>query len=231
MPCDSLWVLIAHFCFCSQSLSGREASTGWCGHVVMHAYQKVCLNVITSWLSEALGSPVIFLSLWKPEERGWLDSLLTIKVSDEHKATKPGGIKYRLPGSILTVTSWLVSPLNEGSKHLCHTHPHLLWLVTNWSSTLSMFLLQLKVGDLRELVCERLYCTKTYSKHIRIYIWYKLFINHQLGKYYLLSRMEIIGIKNNQYVNCGSGMWAQTSLTLESLIFRRNTHKASISYT
>lgn len=230
MPCDSLWVLIAHFCFCSQSLSGREASTFLCGHLEMHAYQEVCLNMITSWLSEALGSHVIILSLWEPEERGWLDSFFSLlgpQVSI--KQTKPWGIKYRLPGSALTVTPWLVSPLNEGSKYLCYTHPYLLWLKTNWSSTIRAFLLLLKVGDLRELVCECLHCAKTYSKPIRIYICYKLFISSRFSKYYLPSRMGVIGLKNNQYVNCGSGMWTQTSLTLESLIFRRNTHKASIS--
>lgn len=72
-----------------------------------------------------------------------------------------------------------------------------------------MFLLPLKVGDLRELVCECLYCAKTYSKFNRIYICYKLFINPRLDKYYLPSRMGVIGLKNNQYVNCGSGMWTQ----------------------
>lgn len=158
-------------------------------------------------------------------------SFLTRRASGEHKASKPWGIKYRpwMPGSALTVTPWLVSPLNKGSRYLCYTHPYLLWLKTNWSSTIRAFLLLLKVGDLRKLVCECLHCAKTYSKPIRIYICYKLFISSWLSKYYLPSRMGVIGLKNNQHVNCGSGMWTQTSLTLESLIFRRNTHKASIT--
>ena len=58
-----------------------EASTFLCGHPEMHGDQEVCLKIIISWVSETLGSHMILLSLWGPEERGWFGSPLLLSGS------------------------------------------------------------------------------------------------------------------------------------------------------
>lgn len=52
--------------------------------------------------------------------------LLTIRVSGEHKSTYPWGPRHRLPGSALTVTPWLVSPVNE-------VNIYVMWLWEYWA--------------------------------------------------------------------------------------------------
>lgn len=95
-------------------------------HMLMCSCRDACVpesvsqydHLLVIWGFGVPCDPSITVGTWGERLTGL--SFLTVRVSDEHKATKPWGIKYRMPGSILTVTPWLVSPLKEAN--ICVTH-------------------------------------------------------------------------------------------------------------
>ena len=115
MPCDSLWVLIACFCFCSQSLPGRVRPLCLlCGQPEVHIYQAGYPK--TAFLLVVWGIGVS----WDPSvtPRTWGERLawLFLFISMVSQSTHEEAARHRLPGSALTVTPWLshlVSPVNE----------------------------------------------------------------------------------------------------------------------
>lgn len=188
------WVLITCFCF-SHSLclgqtglhiftwSSRDAYTS--GSVskddILLVFWGLAVHCEFSVPVEISLKGEISLALFR----------LTIRVSGERKPTHPWGIRHRLPGSALIVTHWVASPVNDGSKHLCHVTVGVLRPLT--SSLTNKGQLKLnpqsfpsavsgynyyadisrtgrRIGEWRELTFECLFCARTYSKPIRIYI-------------------------------------------------------------